>query len=123
MCKSGCMGDRGSEHKVRWYWGPAGSQLFGSDGSEYQFVDVLSRGEVKRLLKLKALEAVRVECEGGVAEWVGASQAQRVWVAVGADLDNVEDWRPPHGASGTQPYQAHLWRADDGRHVLMFINE
>lgn len=117
------MGDGGFEQKARWHWGPAGSQLFGSDGSEYRFVDVLSRGEVKRLLTLTELEAVRVECGDGVAEWVGATQAQRVWVAVEADLNDVENWRPPHGASGTQPYRAQLWRADDGRHVLMFINE
>jgi len=87
------------------------------------FADQLARVEVERLLTLQELDAVRVECGGGVQSWVGPAGAQRLWLDVEADLEDVEGWRPPRGASGSRPYRAELWRARDGRHAFVFINE
>ncbi|GAB3823046.1 hypothetical protein GCM10028820_34520 [Tessaracoccus terricola] len=90
---------------------------------EYLFLDVLSRDEVERLLSLAELDAVRVECGEGIAEWVDSNRAQEVWAKVKTDLSDVEEWLPPKGAKGTQPYEAQLWRAEDGRHLLLFTSE
>lgn len=66
---------------------------------------------------------LRASSAGGVQNWVGADDAQRLWLEVEPDLDEVESWRPPPGAPGARPYRAELWQAEDGRHVLVFINE
>jgi hypothetical protein len=100
-----------------------GARLFAADGTEFTFADQLSRVEVERLLTLQELDAVRVECGGGVESWVGAADARRLWLDVEPDLEDVEGWRPPGDAPGTRPYRAELWRARDGRHAFVFINE
>lgn len=100
-----------------------GARLFAADGTEFTFADGLVRVEVERLLALEELEAVRIECGGGVESWVGPADARRLWLAVEPDLDDVEAWRPPPGAPGALPYRAQLWRSQDGRHAFVFINE
>lgn len=100
-----------------------GARLFAADGTEFTFADNLERVEVERLLTLKELDAVRVECGGGVQSWVRPASARRLWLDVEADLEDVEGWRPPEDAPGTRPYRAELWRAPDGRHAFVFLNE
>lgn len=115
---------REPNRQPRWEWAKTGgARLFAADGAEFTFADQLVRVEVERLLTLDELEAVRVECGGGVANWVGPTDARRLWLEVERDLDDVEGWRPPSGASGARPYRAELWRAQDGRHAFVFINE
>lgn len=76
-----------------------------------------------RLLSLGELDAVRVECGGGITEWVGPSEARRVWLDIEADLSDVQGWRPPSEAPGMMPYQAELWRSAEGRYVIVYVNE
>lgn len=109
--------------RPRWMWGSLGPRLFDADGREYRQVDDLERVEVERLLTLNELSAVRIECGGGVAEWVPPNEARRLWLDIEGDLIDVEPWRPPFGAPGSQQYEAQLWRADDGTHVLLFTSE
>jgi hypothetical protein len=107
----------------RWMWARGGSKLFGHGGVEYLRVDALDRAEVERLLALGELDAVRVDCGGGITEWVGPSQALRVWLDVERDLSDVQGWRPPANARGTRQYEAELWRTSDGQHAIVFVNE
>ncbi|MBN9105831.1 MAG: hypothetical protein J0I14_12590 [Propionibacteriaceae bacterium] len=107
----------------RWMWGAGGPTLFGSGGVEYRQVSSLERVEVERLLGLGELDAVQVECGGGVTEWVGPSDARRLWMRIERDLEDVEGWRPPPHAGGMLQYRAQLWRSADGHHVMLFVNE
>lgn len=102
---------------------PGGARLIAADGAEFAFVDQLDRVEVERLLTLQELDAVRVQCGGGVASWVGPADARRLWLEVEPDLEDIEGWLPPSDAPGSQPYRAELWQAQNGRHAFVFINE
>mgnify|MGYP000862985546 FL=1 len=53
-------------------------------------MDTLDRLEVERLLTLGELDAVQVDCGGGITEWVGPPEACRLWPAVEADLIDVQ---------------------------------
>ena len=108
---------------ARWLWAAGGPRLFGPDGVEYHLADALERVEVERLLSLCELDAVRIECGAGIADWVDAADAQRLWLEVERDFHDVAGWRPPPGARGSLPYEAQLRRAGDGRHVIVFLNE
>jgi hypothetical protein len=107
----------------RWLWARGGSRLFGPGGVEYHHVSTLERAEVERLLTLDELDAVQVECGAGITEWVGPTEARRLWLGVEGDLRDVEGWRPPSEARGMQQYEAELWRSADGHHVMVFVNE
>ena len=110
--------------RPRWHWGRGGgAQLFDAHGREFVFKDRLARVEVERLVTLQEIDAVRIECGGGVESWVSPSDARRIWLEVEPWLEDVEDWRPPSDSPGAQPYRAELWRAHDGRHAIVFINE
>ncbi len=104
-------------------WAAGGSRLFGLGGVEYLRVDTLDRAEVERLLALGELDAVKVDCSGGITEWVGPEEARRLWLSIERDLSDVEGWRPPPGARGARQYQAELWRSAEGHHALVFVNE
>jgi hypothetical protein len=70
---------REPNHRPRWEWTTHGrARLFSADGAEFTFADQLVRVEIERLLTLKELDAVRVECGGGVESWVGPVDAQRL---------------------------------------------
>lgn len=84
---------------LRWMWAASGSRLFGRGGIEYLRVDSLDRLEVERLLTLGELDAVQVDCGGGIAEWVGPPEARRLWLAVEPDLVDVQGWRPASGSA------------------------
>lgn len=115
---------REPNHRPRWEWlKQGGARLFAADGAEFTFADKLVRVEVERLLTLHELDAVRIECGGGVESWVDSADARRLWLDVEPDLEDVEGWRPPGGAPGARPYRAELWRARNGRHAIVFINE
>jgi hypothetical protein len=115
---------REPNHRPRWELTKHGkARLFSAGGAEFTFADQLVRVEIERLLALRELDAVRVECGGGVESWVGPADARRLWLEVQSDLEDVEGWRPPRGAPGSRPYRAELWRAQDGRHAFVFINE
>lgn len=90
---------------------------------EFVHVDRLTSAEVERLLTLQDIDAVLTQCGGGVDSWVSSPEARRLWHQVEPWLDDVEDWRAPPGAPGAQPYRAELWRAENGRHAVVFINE
>lgn len=107
----------------RWLWAAGGSRLFGLGGVEYLRVDTLERVEVERLLSLGELDAVQVDCGGGIAEWVGPSEARRLWLSIERDLSDVVGWRPPPEARGMRQYDAELWRSAEGRHAIVFVNE
>lgn len=109
--------------KARWCWSDGGSRLFGVDGAEYLLVGDLRRVEIERLLSLGELDAVRITCGGGVKEWAPPREARRMWTDLQGDFEDVPDWRPPSGAPGAFPYRAELRRADDGRHVIVFVDE
>lgn len=68
---------------LRWMWARGGSRLFGLGGVEYLRVGTLDRVEVERLLALGELDAVRVDCGGGISEWVGPSEVRRRLVGFG----------------------------------------
>lgn len=55
-----------------------GARLFAADGVEFSFADQLVRVEVERLRTLEELDAVRIECGGGVESWVGPADARRL---------------------------------------------
>lgn len=82
-----------------------GARLFAADGTEFTFAAQLERIEVERLLTLEELDAVRVECGGGVESWVGPADARRLWLDVEPDLEDVDGWRPPDRAA-VAPYDA-----------------
>jgi hypothetical protein len=63
--------------------------LFAADGAEFDFVDRLLRVEVERLLTLQELDAVRVECGGGVASWVGPADARGLWLMALAEFPQL----------------------------------
>lgn len=107
----------------RWMWAAGGSKLFGLGGLEYLRLDTLDRVEVERLLTLGELDAVQVDCGGGITEWVGPPEARRLWLGVEPDLIDVQGWRAPPGASGMQQYRAELWRTAEGHHAIVFVNE
>ena len=86
-------------------------------------MSTLERAEVERLLTLDELDAVQVECGAGITEWVGPTEARRLWLGVEGDLRDVEGWRPTSEARGMQQYEAELWRSADGHHVMVFVNE
>lgn len=108
--------------RPRWMWAAGGSRLLGSGGVEYRRVSTLERVEVERLLALGELDAVQVACGGGITEWVGPSEARRLWLGIERDFWDVEGWRPPPGARGMLQYEAQLWRSTDGHHVIVFVN-
>ena len=107
----------------RWMWARGGSRLFGLGGVEYLRVGTLDRVEVERLLALGELDAVRVDCGGGISEWVGPSEARRLWLDIKPDLSDMDGWRPPSAARGMQQYAAELWRTSEGQHAIVFVNE
>lgn len=107
----------------RWSWARSGSRLFGPGGVEYDRVSSLERAEVERLLTLDELDAVQVECGAGITEWVGPTEARRLWLGVEGDLRDVEGWRPPSEARGRLQYEAELWRSAAGHHIMVFVNE
>ncbi|MFT4228240.1 hypothetical protein [Micropruina sp.] len=108
----------------RWLWAAGGgSRLFGSDGVEYHRVSGLDRVEVERLLTLGDLDAVQVDCGGGITEWVSPSEARRLWLGLESHLHDIDGWKPPRDASGMQRYEAELRRSAEGRYVLVFVNE
>lgn len=109
--------------KSRWMWARGVSRLFGLGGVEYLRVGSLDRAEVERLLVLGELDAVRVDCGGGITEWVGPSEARRLWLEIERNLNDGEGWRPPAQARGMQQYEAELWRTTDGQHAIVFVNE
>lgn len=109
--------------RPRWMWARGGSRLFGLGGVEYLRVGALDRVEVERLLVLGELDAVRVDCGGGIVEWVGPSEARRLWLDIEPDLSDVDGWRPPSAARGMQQYAAELWRTSEGQHAIVFVNE
>ncbi|MFT4297209.1 MAG: hypothetical protein QM582_17545 [Micropruina sp.] len=112
-----------STKSPRWLWTSGGPRLFDTSGAEYHRASVLERVEVERLLTLGDLDAVQVDCGGGIAEWVGPSEARRLWLGVEPHLQDIEGWQPPRGAGGIQQYQAQLWRSAEGDYVLVFVNE
>lgn len=113
-----------SPSQPRWEWRrQGGGRLFAADGSEFYLVDELLRVEVERLLGLGDLEAVQIQCGGGVERWVGPTAANALWREVEHDLDDVEGWQPPPEAPGALQYRAELWRTDGGRYALIFTNE
>ncbi len=102
-------GFREPYRRPRWEWvRHGGARLFAADGAEYTFADQLVRVEVERLLTLDELDAVRIECGGGVESWVSPADARRLWLEVESDLEGVEGWQPSGGAPGTRPYRAEL---------------
>lgn len=107
----------------RWIWTAGGPRLFGHRGVEYQRVGALDREEVRRLLTLGELDAVQIDCGGGITEWVGPSEAERLWLGIERDLIDVQGWRPPPGAAGMRQYEAQLWRSAEGHHAMVFVNE
>lgn len=123
-CQTGSVGkSKALVASPRWVWARGGTRLFGLGGIEYLRVGTLDRVEVERLLSLGELDAVQVECGGGITEWVGPSKARRLWLDVEGDLSDVHGWRPPAEAPGIVPYQAELWRSTRGHHVIVFVNE
>lgn len=109
--------------RPRWLWAAGGPRLFGPGRTEYTRIGNLERVEVERLLALGELDAVRVDCGGGISEWVGPSDARRLWLDIEQDFEDVEGWRPPPGAGGMLQYEAQLWRSSDGHHLMLFVNE
>lgn len=110
--------------RPRWHWdNRGGTQLFDAHGTEFFRVDRLTRVEVERLLTLQEIDGVLTQCGGGVDSWVRPSDARSLWLDVEPWLDDVEDWRPPPSAPGARPYRAELWRAENGHHAMVFINE
>lgn len=107
--------------RPRWHWEKRGpSRLFAADGTEFFYVDSLSRVEIERLLALGDLDAVEIGCGVGIVSWVGPTEAKQLWRRVEPLLDEVEYYPLSH-----QPgeYRAELWRAEDGRHVMVFNDE
>ena len=64
-----------------------------------------------------------VDCGGGISEWVGPSEARRLWLDIEPNLSDVDGWRPPSAARGMQQYAAELWRTSEGQHAIVFVNE
>lgn len=83
-------------------------------------MDSLTRVEIERLLTLGELDAVEIGCGAGVVSWVGPKEAQALWRRIEPLLYAVEFYPRSH-----QPgeYRAELWRAADGRHLMLFDNE
>ena len=107
--------------RPRWHWGKRGpSRLIAADGTEFFYVDSLSRVEIERLLTLGDLDAVEIGCGAGIVSWVGPSEAKQLWRRVEPLLDDVE-YHPLSHQPGE--YRAELWRAEDGRHLMVFNDE
>jgi hypothetical protein len=108
---------------LRWLWAAGGSRLLGRGGVEYLRVGTLDSVEVERLLALGELDAVQVDCGGGITEWVGPSEASRLWRSIECDLNDVKGWPPPASARRMRRYTAELWRSAEGHHAMVFVNE
>lgn len=109
---------------ARWLWGTQGARLFDPGALEYEPWRVgLSRAEIVSLLKSGDLPLATHICGGGVT-WSPATSASAGWMAIEADFEDVEGWRPPSGEPGTLQYRAELWRALRGeRRVLVLRND
>lgn len=114
--------DGANAARPRWHWEKrGGARLFSGDGAEFVFVDSLTRIEVERLLKLQELDAVRIEC-AYLANWVGPAEARDLWLQAETLLDADEDWGQSPSLSAGIPFRVELWRAADGRHAIVIID-
>lgn len=110
-----------SNGRPRWRWeGRGPSRLFAADGTEFFVVDRLARVEIERLLTLGELDAVEIGCGVGVVSWVGPKEARSLWRRIEPLMDEVEFYPLSHQSG---EYSAELWRAEDGRYVMVFSDE
>lgn len=106
--------------RPRWHWEKSGpSRLFAGDGTEFVRVDALTSVEVERLVTLAELAVVEIGCGAGVMSWIGPPEAERLWRRIEPLFDDAE-LSLSYQLSG---YRAELWRAADGRHVIVFNEE
>lgn len=99
-------------------------RLFDASGAVYEPSEVeLSREDIDDLLVTRELP-VAVHCCGEGLRWYSAAEGRQAWAAVNADFEDVEDWRPPTKAPGTQPYRGEVWRGSLGEgRVLVLRND
>ena len=110
----------GTGGRPRWHWEKSGpSRLFAGDGTEFIRVDSLTPVEIEGLVTRGELEVVEIGCGAGVLAWVGPPESERLWRRIEPLFEDVEPSRP-YQLSG---YRAELWRAADGRHVIVFSDE
>lgn len=108
--------------RPRWHWERrGGTRLFSGDGAEFVLVDSLTRIEVERLLKLQDLDVVRIEC-AYLTAWVGPVEGRELWLQAVSLLDDADDWDQSPGQSASLPFRVELWRAADGRHALVILD-
>jgi len=112
----------------RWDWERRGASLLiaadgtpgGTVGNAPRRRAVSGRHRATAGPRGRDLDAVEIGCGAGIVSWVGPSEAKQLWRRVEPLLDEVEYYPPSHYPG---EYRAELWRAEDGRHVMVFDDE